>query len=132
MTSTYIPKTPQIECRNHFSVLNNDSDFYVAYQVNKSGVRDDRGWIFDCGATDTMSYDRADFGELTKSKRIYIETAGGDLVPVEGTGTIQISPTLKISNCLYVPTLSQKLMYVSHVTRELNCRLLMQPECCFL
>ena len=45
-----------------------------------------------------MSFDREDFGELTKSKNFFIETAGVDLVPVEGVGTIQISPTLKIFN----------------------------------
>ena len=79
-----------------------------------------------------MSYDRSDFEELTKSKRIYIETANGEFTPVEGSGTIQISPSLKISNCLFVPTLSQKLLSVSHVTRELNCTLLMHPKFCFL
>ena len=73
--------------------------------------------------------DFIDFGEITKT---YIRTANGELIAVKGAGTIEISPNLRLSNCLFVPSLSQRLMSVSHVTRELNCTLLMYPSFCIL
>jgi len=39
---------------------------------------------------------------------------------------------LKLENCLYVPALSSKLLYISQVTKELNCVVLMFPTFCLL
>lgn len=64
--------------------------------------------------------------------KTYIQTANGGKMDVKTGGTIKISPTLKLSNRLYVPTLSHKLLSVSHVTKELNCSVLMQPTFCML
>ena len=90
------------------------------------------GWIFDCGATDTMSYDKNDFSMFDEATKSSIQTADGELTAVRGSGTIEISPTLKLSNCLYVPKLSHKLMSISHVTKDLNCTLLMHLNFCVL
>ena len=79
-----------------------------------------------------MSFDESDFTGMTKPHKKYVQTANGEFLTVQGTGTINISPALKISNCLYVPTLSHKLLSVSHATKELNCTLLMQPSFCML
>ncbi|XP_041998275.1 uncharacterized protein LOC121748122 [Salvia splendens] len=79
-----------------------------------------------------MSFDESDFLEITQSTKRYVQTANGELAPVQGKGTITVSPTLRISNCLYVPSLSHKLLSVSHVTKDLNCKLLMQPRFCML
>lgn len=46
--------------------------------------------------------------------------------------TIEISSTLKLSNGLYVPSLSHKVLSVSHVTKELNYTVLMHPTLCIL
>ncbi|KAD4384257.1 hypothetical protein E3N88_24425 [Mikania micrantha] len=66
-------------------------------------------WIFDCGATDTMTFDVSDIVSQSKPRVDYIKTANGGSAPVKGGGTIEISPTLKLSNCLYVPSLSHKI-----------------------
>ncbi|GKD38224.1 hypothetical protein Tco_1258431 [Tanacetum coccineum] len=58
-------------------------------------------WIFDYGATDTMTYDLLDFATSTKPTKSYIDTANGEKIIVKNGGTIEISPTLKLSNCLY-------------------------------
>ena len=50
----------------------------------------------------------------------------------EGGGTIQVSQDMKLSNCLYVPSLSHTLLSVSHVTKELNCIALMHPTFLYL
>src|SRR5207249_4767408 len=37
-----------------------------------------------------------------------------------------------LQNCLYVPSLSCKLLSLSHVTKELNCMVLIFPNFCLL
>jgi len=89
-------------------------------------------WIFDCGATDTMTHDPHDFNNLSTPVKTHIETASGELVVVQGEGSIVFSKELKLENCLYVPTLSSKLLSISQVTKELNCVVLMFPTFCLL
>src|SRR5688572_23460264 len=40
------------------------------------------GWIFDCGATDTMSYDPTDFLTCAKPMKKIIKTANGEEIAV--------------------------------------------------
>lgn len=107
-------------------------NFSTACQIEYEPKNKNRGWIFDCGATDTMTFDKNDILEFSKPLRTHVQTASGALTCVEGAGTIEISPTLRLQNCLYVPSLSHKLMSISHVTKELNCTMLMHPHFCFL
>jgi len=87
---------------------------------------------FDCGATDTMTHDPHDFDSLSTPVKTHIETASGELVVVQGGGSIIFSEKLKLKNCLYVPALSSKLLSVSQVTKELNCVVLMFSNFCIL
>jgi len=89
-------------------------------------------WIFYCGATDTMTHDPNDFNNLSTPVKTHIETASGELVAVQGEGSIGFSKELKLENCLYVPALSSKLLSISQVTKELNCVVLMFPTLCLL
>ena len=91
------------------------------------------GWIFDCGATDTMSYDPNDFltYEEPQKKKI-IKTTNGEGTKVEGAGTISFSKKVTLNNCLFVPALSHKLLSVSQLTRDLNCTVLMKPGSCIV
>jgi len=89
-------------------------------------------WIFYCGATNTMTHDPYDFDSLSTPIKTHIETANGELVVVQGRGLIVFLEKLKLKNCLYVPTLSSKLLYVSQVTKELNCVILMFSNFCLL
>ena len=107
-----------------------DSD-PAGFNVAKKAPGKDKTWIFDCGATDTMTYDLADITGRSTTRKTQIHTANGGVAAVEGAGLAQISPTIKL-NCLYVPTLSCKLLSISQVTRELNCRVLMYPKFCLL
>ena len=117
-------KNSPIECKNRFQVLEN---FGTACVVSGELEKNNR-WIFYCGATDTMTYDGLDIIKPHKPHLSHIETASGEFTVVKGAGTVKISPTLELSNCLHVPSLSHKLLSISHVTRELNCTLLMQPN----
>lgn len=89
-------------------------------------------WLFDCGATNTVTYYKSDlFGHLVLSRK-RIQSVNGYLSQVHGAGNIALSPTLRLHNCLYVPSLSCKLLSINHVTKELNCMVLMYPTFCVL
>nr|GEX45572.1 putative Gag-polypeptide of LTR copia-type [Tanacetum cinerariifolium] len=96
-----------------------------------SGKKND-SWIFYCGATDTMAYEISDICAMSKPRISRIHTSNEETLQVEGGGTIQVSQDMKLSNCLYVPSLSHKLLSISHVTKELNCIVLMHPTFCIL
>nr|GFA07263.1 putative ribonuclease H-like domain-containing protein [Tanacetum cinerariifolium] len=89
-------------------------------------------WIFDCKATDTMSYELSDFTDITKPIKTHIQVANRERMNVKTGGTIKISQSIKLPNCLHVPSLSYKLLSISHVTKELNCSVLMHPTFCLL
>ena len=104
------------------------SNCLLSCTVQHKPSEKEKWWIFYCGATDTMTHDKGDFVNFCGTMNSQIQTTDGELTSVEGSGTIEISPTLKLSNCLYVPKLSHKLMSISHMTKELNCTLLMHPN----
>ena len=93
--------------KNPFSPLENVSAAFHVYNDDRTRTK---GWIFYCEATDTMTPDRDDFSSYDTVTDTYIKIANGELITVVGSGTIDISPTLRLSNCLHVPTLSQRLM----------------------
>ena len=70
-----------------------------------------------------MTYDASDITDMHDAPHNYIQTASGELTEVKGAGTVKISPSLTLSNCLYIPSLSHKLLSISHVTKELSCTL---------
>ena len=75
------------------------------------------GGFFYCGATDTVTNDKNDIVDSTVPRKNFIHTANGELAPVEGAGVVKLTPTLKLSNCLFVPSLSYKLLSISHVSK---------------
>ena len=77
-----------------------------------------------------MSYDKNDFSEFDGAMKSHIQTADGKLTIVSGSGTIQFSLTLKLTNCLYVPKLSHKLM--SPCDERIKLYVTMHPNFCVL
>ena len=92
----------------------------------------DDDWILDFGATDHMTFDSNDFSNATQPRRSYVTNANGVTYPVTGTGTMTLSPSFSLSKTLLVPSLSNRLMYVSQVTVDLNCVIVMYSTFCFL
>ncbi|XP_071729103.1 uncharacterized protein [Rutidosis leptorrhynchoides] len=120
-----------VPCQNKYSVLTKiQKDFSEANVVSNNFKSE--SWIFDCGVTDTMTFDENDIIFKTKPRKNKIQTANGEIIQVKSGGTIEISPTIKLPNCLYIPALSHKLLSVSHVAKELNCKVLMYPTFCIL
>ena len=89
-------------------------------------------WIFDCGATDTMSYDPNDFVAYDKPMKNIIKTANGEGIKVEGAGIISFTENITLKNYLFVPDLSHKLLSVNQLTRDLDCTVLMKLGCCIV
>ena len=79
-----------------------------------------------------MTFNSDDFIEVTQPRRTDIANANGVTYPVTGAGTVVVSPSFSLSNTLLVPSLSNKLMSVGQVTKELNCVTLMYPTFCLL
>ena len=78
-------------------------------------------WIFDCGASDTMTFDPNDLLYTHPTNRTHIQTANGACVPVAKAGAVNISSSLHLKNCLLILNLSHKLLSVSQLTKDLNC-----------
>nr|GEX59161.1 putative ribonuclease H-like domain-containing protein [Tanacetum cinerariifolium] len=96
-----------------------------AHMAQSSFKKPSGPWIFDCGATDTMTYEVSDLLKYQSPAKKHIQAANRERMDVKTRGTIEISPSIKLPNCLYVPSLSHKLLSISHVTKELNCSVLM-------
>ena len=97
-----------------------------------STTLNDDAWIINSGATDHMTFDPNDFSNTTPPRRTCIANANGATYPVTGAGTVPLSPSLSLAHTLLVPSLSNKLMSVSQVTKELNCVVLIYSTFCLL
>ena len=92
----------------------------------------DTGSIIDFGATDHMTYDRTLFSSTTPPPQDSIVIANGGVAHITGAGSIALTATLSLHNCLLVPVLSSHLLSVGQVTEQLNCVVLMFPSFCLL
>ncbi|CAA0841419.1 cysteine-rich RLK (RECEPTOR-like protein kinase) 8 [Striga hermonthica] len=79
-----------------------------------------------------MTFDPGDFVARSGPHRQSICDASGAVAAIGGAGTIEITKNLHLKNCLYIPSLPFKLLSVSHVTKELDCYVLMAPTFCLL
>ena len=86
-----------------------------------STTQNDGAWIIDSGATYHMTFDPNDFSNTNPPRRTCIANGNGATYPVTGAGTVPLSPSLSLAHTHLVPSLSNKLMSVSQVTKELNC-----------
>ena len=89
-------------------------------------------WLLDSGAIDHMTFDAQDFIKTSLPRRTNITNANGVISPVTGAGTVILTHTLQLPNTLLVPSLSHKLLSVSQITSDLNCRVLMYPTFCLI
>ncbi|KAJ0828126.1 hypothetical protein HanRHA438_Chr17g0833631 [Helianthus annuus] len=54
-----------------------------AYLTTQKSGDQVSSWIFDCGATDTMTYEPSDFVSTKKPNRTHIKTANGESASVK-------------------------------------------------
>ena len=88
--------------------------------------------IIDSGATDHMTYDPHKFINFSPNcSKTAIINANGISSPIEGVGTISLSPSLLIFDVLFVPTLNCNILSVSKLTKSHSCVALFYPTHCF-
>ena len=79
-----------------------------------------------------MTFDPNDLSNIIQPRKTYIANANGATYPITGAGTMSLSPSLSLAHTLLVPSFSNKLKFVSQVTEELNCVVLMYSTFCLL
>ena len=79
-----------------------------------------------------MTFDAQDFCQHTAPRRTSIVNANDIISLVQGVGTVMLSPALSLSNTLFVPFISHKLLSFGQLTKDLNCTTLMYPDFCLI
>ena len=98
---------------------------------NPSVIIRNSDWIIDTGATDHMTCDQHMFTNFSPNcHKTVIITANGVESPIEGVGTVTLSPSLSIPNVLFVPTLNCNLISVSKLTKSHSCVAVFYPTHC--
>ena len=77
-----------------------------------------------------MTFDKSDILNSKSTPRTHIQTANGDFVRVHGAGSVDVSSSIRLNNCLFIPNLSRKLLSISQLTKELDCTVLMSSSDC--
>ena len=89
-------------------------------------------WILDTGAIDNMVHLVSQLTVVTSTVHSCVFLPNGDQALITHIGTVQISPTLTLTNVLCVPTFSFNLISVSKLTRHSSCCLIFLGQCCFI
>ena len=79
-----------------------------------------------------MTIDAQDFCQHTAPRQTSIANANDTISSVQGAGTVMLSPTLSLSNTLFVPSPSVKFLHVSKLSKDLNCITLMYLDFCLI
>ena len=71
-----------------------------------------------------MTNDSSIVHSLTFSSIKSIQVADGNSMPVTGAGNVSLSSTFSMSSVLLAPTLSNNLISISKITRDLDCHVI--------
>ena len=87
--------------------------------------------VIDSGSTDHITCDPYKFTSFSPDySKIVIINANGVLSPIEGVGIVCLSPSLSISDVLFVHTLNCNLLSVSKLTKSHSCVASFYPTHC--
>ncbi|KAM1703262.1 hypothetical protein ACFXTN_026308 [Malus domestica] len=65
-----------------------------------ASIKRDSGWIINFGATDHMTYDKSLFHHMTFPPKENVITTNGEVAPVTGAGSIDLTQSLSLHNTL--------------------------------
>ena len=103
-------------------------NFHSAFST--STISSNNTWIIDSGATDHMTFDSQKFSHHSSTETCSVSYADGTPTPVNGAGSLSLTPSLHLSSILHVPTLSNNLLSISQITKSLNCIVTFWPTHC--
>nr|ADK92880.1 retrotransposon 4 protein [Hypericum perforatum] len=78
-------------------------------------------WIIDSGANDHMTHNSSILTNVSQSENCFIQVANGAKIPVKGSGKIKFFQNSIDQDSLLVPKLSNNLLSISKLTKDLNC-----------
>ena len=87
-------------------------------------------WVIDSGATDHMTSNSSIIGSLTSPPVKSVQVANGNSMPITGAGNVSLSPTFSMSSVLIAPKLSNNLLSISKITKDLNCSVIFHSSHC--
>lgn len=77
-----------------------------------------------------MTFDSCEILTVDPTTHTHIKIANGDCVCVDREGPIAISLCLNLTKDFFIPNFSHKLLFISQLTKELNCNILMTAHGC--
>lgn len=79
-------------------------------------------WVIDFGSTNRMTDNPISFFVLWPHRTVFSETiADGSTYEILRLGTAKLTSSLALSSVLHLPKLAFNMIYVSKLTRDLNC-----------
>jgi hypothetical protein len=118
-------------CLSTFSKPNLD---YFAFS-NKFIVKpifSSTGWVIDIGATDHMIITTQFYTSMHHVDNISVNLPNGQSVLVTHIGSVQVTPTLLLTDVLCVPSFDFNLISVSKLTSSLHCCIFFLSIYCFI
>ena len=97
--------------------------------------RTDPEWVLDSGASKHVAGNFREFesyDQLPPSQSKTICTADGTLQPVKGIGTVQCTPSIKLSSVLHVPAFPVNLVSMSALVDQVDCRITVDRRMCLI
>jgi hypothetical protein len=89
-------------------------------------------WVIDTGATDHMVITTKFYTTMHRVDNINVNLPTGQSVMVTHIGSIQITPTLLLTDVLCVPSFDFNLISVSKLTLSLHCCIFFLSTYCFI
>ena len=109
---------------NPFWFAPNLSHFIFSAQVIDRHCFKSNSWILDTRATDHMVHSVSQLTTITSIVHSCVYLPNGEKVVVTHIGTMQISPTLTLTDVLCVPSFNFNLISVSQLTKHKFCCLI--------
>ncbi|KAL0386794.1 UNVERIFIED_CONTAM: hypothetical protein Slati_4580100 [Sesamum latifolium] len=88
-------------------------------------------WMLDSSATTFLTDNRSHFSSLSTSHTsLPVRLADGSYSPISGSGTVQPTNHLTVTNVLFAPKFPVNLLFVSQLTKKHNCSVTFFPSYC--
>ncbi|GAV78037.1 hypothetical protein CFOL_v3_21505 [Cephalotus follicularis] len=127
-TKEHIPPSSDISTASAMSITSPSDNVSGNHFCGLSTLRN--SWIIDSGATDHMTGTFSQFASFVPSPSLnHVTTADGSCSPISGCGTIQFS-NFSLPSVLLVPKLTDNLLSISSLTKQLNCKVTFFPTYC--
>ena len=96
--------------------------FFISTTINT--------WVIDSGATDRMTSNPSLLNYLIPSPVKSVQVANGNPMLISRSKNDSFSSTLPLSSILLAPNLSNNLLSISKITKNLNCSVTFDSTLC--